>query len=175
MTKSSIFYWIPIIKLIRKKMKIIITVLLGIIAFSFNIYGQTGPKKKPPKGYDEKLAKKLGADEYGMKTYVFVMLKRGKVQFEAEKRKRLIDGHMKIVGKLAEAGKLVLSGPFMDVKDWRGIYIFDVRSVEEAQKLVETDPSIKEGVFEVEFHPWYGSATLLEVLKIHKKIQKEEI
>lgn len=156
-------------------MKICITILLCVIAFTFNTYGQTAAKKTPPKGYDAKLAKKLGADNYGMKNYVFAMLKRGKIQFDADKRKDLIAGHMKTIGQLAEAGKLVLAGPFMDDKDWRGIYIFDVKTIEEAQKLVESDPSIKEGLFEVELHPWYGSASLLEVMKIHKKIQKEAI
>jgi uncharacterized protein YciI len=156
-------------------MKIIFTLLLGLIALSFNIYGQTKLKTKLPKGYDAKLAQKLGADDYGMKTYVFAMLKRGKTKFDDDKRKALIDGHMKNIGRLAEAGKLVLAGPFMDDQEWRGIYVFDVRTVEEAEKLVLTDPAIKEGVFEVELHPWYGSASLLEVLKIHKKIQKAEI
>ena len=154
-------------------MKLFFTILLGIIAFTFNNYGQTATDKKPSKNYDAKLAKKLGADELGMKSYVFVMLKRGKAQFEADTRKKLIDGHMKNIGKLAEEGKLVLAGPFMDDKDWRGIYIFDVRTVEEAEKLVLTDPAIKEGVFEVEIHPWYGSATLPEIAKMHAKIQKQ--
>ena len=80
---------------------------------------------------------------------------------------------MKNIGRLADEGKLVLAGPFMDDQDWRGIYIFDVKTVEEAQKLVETDPAIKAGVFEVELHPWYGSATLIEIPKMHKKIQKK--
>jgi uncharacterized protein YciI len=154
-------------------MKLAITVLLGIVAFSFNTYGQAKPKGKSPKGYDGKLAKQLGADDRGMKTYVFAMLKRGKTQLDAEKRQTLINGHMKNIGRLAEAGKLVLAGPFADDQEWRGIYIFDVRTVEEAGQLVLTDPAIKEGVFEVELHPWYGSASLLEVMKIHKKIQKK--
>jgi uncharacterized protein len=157
----------------EKTMKIIITIIIGIIAFSFNSFGQN-PTKKPAGNYDADLAKKLGADDYGMKTYVFAMLKRGKTKFADDKRKVLIDGHMKNIGRLAESGKLVLAGPFMDDQDWRGIYIFDVRTVEEAEKLVLTDPAIKEGVFEVELHPWYGSATLLEIMKIHKKIQKKD-
>ena len=144
-------------------MKIIPALLISIISFGLTIYAQTTTPKKPPKGFDAKLAKQLGADNYGMKSYVFVMLERGKTTFEAEKRKALIDGHMKNIGRLAEAKKLVLAGPFLDDQDWRGLYIFDVPTVEEAQKSVLTDPAIKEGVFEVEFHPWYGSAALLEV------------
>lgn len=138
----------------------------------FTAFGQT-EKKKPIVKYDAKLAKKLGADDLGMRTYVFAMLKRGKTTFETAKRQELINGHLKNIGRLAEEGKLVLAGPFMDDQDWRGIYIFNVKTVEEAQKLVETDPAIQAGVFEFELHPWYGSASLLEVLKIHPKIQKK--
>ena len=154
-------------------MKTILTLLIGVMTFSFSIFGQTASKEKLPKGYDAKLAKRLGADDLGMRSYVFVMLKNGKTKLDDARRKELIDGHMKNIGRLAEAGKLVLAGPFMDDKDWRGIYIFDVRTVEEAEKLVLTDPAIKEGVFEVELHPWYGSATLKEVPKMHSKIQKK--
>ncbi|MBX7173399.1 MAG: YciI family protein [Pyrinomonadaceae bacterium] len=154
-------------------MKIILAFLIGIIAFSFNALGQTATKEKPSKDYDAKLAKKLGADDLGMKAYVFAMLKRGKIKFDDAQRQELINGHMKNIGRLADEGKLVLAGPFMDDQDWRGIYIFDVKTVEEAQKLVETDPAIKAGVFEVELHPWYGSATLIEIPKMHKKIQKK--
>lgn len=154
-------------------MKKIYFALLIIAVASLSFYAQNSKKEKTPKGYDAKLAKRLGADEMGMKSYVFVMLKSGKTKFEDARRKELIDGHMKNIGRLAEAGKLVLAGPFMDDKDWRGIYIFDVRTVEEAEKLVLTDPAIKEGVFEVELHPWYGSATLKEVAKMNSKIQKK--
>jgi uncharacterized protein YciI len=154
-------------------MKQTFAVLITLVVCFTAATAQSTQKTKAPKGYDAKLAEKLGADEMGMKTYVFVMLKRGKANFAAEKRKSLIDGHMENIGRLAEAGKLVLAGPFMDNKDWRGIYIFDVRTVEEAEQLVLTDPAIKEGVFEVELHPWYGSASLAEVVKIHKKIQKK--
>lgn len=156
-------------------MKNLFVILLIVIAFSITNYGQTATKKSPSKKtYDAKLAKRLGADEMGMKTYVFAMLKRGKIKFDDTKRQELINGHLKNIGRLAEEGKLVLAGPFMDDADWRGIYIFNVKTVEEAQKLVETDPAINAGVFEFELHPWYGSATLTEIMKMHKTIQKKD-
>ena len=82
---------------------------------------------------------------------------------------------MEFIGRMAKEGKLVLAGPFGDDRDVRGIYIFDVKSVAEAQKMVEADPSIKAGLFEVEMRPWYGSAALMEVLNIHEKIAEEEL
>ncbi len=156
-------------------MKTLNTILLIMIALSFNTHGQTSSQQKPSQNYNAKLAKKLGADDYGMKIYVFAMLKRGTIKIEdPEKRKILLDGHLKNIGRLAEAGKLVVAGPFMDDQDWRGIFVFNVQTVEEAQKLVETDPAIQAGLFEFELHLWYGSATLLEIIKMHKTIQKKE-
>lgn len=78
-----------------------------------------------------------------------------------------------MINRLAKEGKLILAGPFMDGGEFRGIYLFDVKTVEEAQKLTETDPSIKEGYFKVEFIKWYGSAALMEVNGTHTKIAKK--
>jgi hypothetical protein len=58
----------------------------------------------------------------------------------------------------------------MDDSDIRGIYIFDVTSIEEAQKLTATDPAIKAGSLIMELRPWYGSAALMKVNEIHETI-----
>ena len=54
----------------------------------------------------------------------------------------------------------------------RGIYIFNVETIEEAKKLTETDPAIKAGSLIMELHEWYGSAGLMAVPEIHEKVQK---
>ena len=77
--------------------------------------------------------------------------------------------------RLADEGKLILAGPFMDNDDVRGIYIFDVTTIEEAKKLTETDPAIQAGVLVMELKPWYGSAALLLVPEVHKKLEKKSI
>ncbi len=150
---------------------------------SFAVYEFSGGKiarvyyyGEPAKSmYDTALAKKLGADERGMKTFVFVNLIRGKAKFEKAERDKYIAGHMENIGKLAESGKLVLAGPFFDDNDIRGIYVFDVDTLEKAKALVETDPAVKAGVFEFEMRLWYGSAALLELGRIHNSIQKKGI
>ena len=76
---------------------------------------------------------------------------------------------------MAEAGKLVLAGPFFGDGDLRGIYIFDVESIEEAEQLTQTDPAIQAGSLVMELKQWYGSAALLEIGKIHSAIAKKEI
>ena len=77
--------------------------------------------------------------------------------------------------RLAEEGKLIVAGPFLDDKDIRGIFIFNVGSIEEAKKLTESDPAVKAGVLSMELHPWYGPAILPEVLKLNSKLQKKRI
>ncbi len=74
---------------------------------------------------------------------------------------------------MAEEGKLVLAGPFYG--DIRGIYIFDVDTIEEAKELTETDPAIKAGSLEMELIKWYGTAALMEVNKISRTLTKKTI
>ncbi len=58
-------------------------------------------------------------------------------------------------------------------ESYRGLFIFNVATVEEARKLVETDPAVKAGVFIAELTPWYGSAALMATPEIHKKISQK--
>jgi uncharacterized protein YciI len=126
--------------------------------------------------YDAELAKKVGADEYGMKTFVFATLKRGSAKVEDPKElKQLQAGHLQNINRLAKEGKMVLAGPFLDNQDVRGIFIFDVPTIDEAKKLVETDPAVKSGLFEFDLRLWYGSAGLLKLLEIHDKVAKKKI
>ena len=123
--------------------------------------------------FDQARATKTGADEYGMKRYVMAFLKRGpnrdRPKAEADELQRL---HMANIGRLAEEGKLVLAGPFLGDGDLRGIYIFDVETLEQAKQLTATDPAIKAGSLIMELVPWYGSAALMEVNGIHNTLAK---
>lgn len=128
------------------------------------------------KTYDSVLAKKLGADDYGMKPYVIAFLKRGNSSNIDTSQKRLaMEGHMKNIGRMAKEGQLVIAGPFLDKGNLAGIYIFNVKTVEEARALTATDPAVKAGIFEMELHPWYGSAALMQVTPIHYTLQKNSL
>ncbi|MBN2279869.1 MAG: hypothetical protein JXQ65_04765 [Candidatus Marinimicrobia bacterium] len=127
-------------------------------------------------GFNPQLASDLGADDYGMRRYVVAFLYRGenrnRSQEEAEKLQR---AHLDNINRLAQNGLLVVAGPFLDQGELRGIYIFKVETVDEAQKLTETDPAVKAGSLRMELHPWYGSAALLKVNEIHNQIAKTAI
>lgn len=126
--------------------------------------------------FDSLRAAKVGADDYGMRQYVMAFLKRGPNRDRSdEEATKLQAAHMANIGRLAEEGKLILAGPFIDEGDLRGIYIFDVKTKEEAEELVKTDPAIQQGSLIMELIPWYGSAALMEVNEIHKRIAKLEI
>jgi len=50
-----------------------------------------------------------------------------------------------------------------------------VESVEEAEKLTNSDPAIKAGSLIMDLHPWYGSAALMMTNDLHKKLAKINI
>ena len=108
-------------------------ILLALAMTSLTICGsaQTNEKTSNPY-YDAALAKKLGADEYGMKSYVLVILKTGPkdAEFKGKERDDIFAGHMANIGRLAEAGKLAVAGPFMkNDKGYRGLYIFNAKII----------------------------------------------
>lgn len=147
-------------------MKKILSLIIILLTVSINAQEKSA--------YDEKLAKELGADEYGMKNYVFCILKTGSnTTATKEERQKYFEGHMANINRLAKEGKLVVAGPFMkNDRNYRGIFIFNCTTVEEAQKLVETDPAVKAKIFEVELTLWYSSAALMDVSKNHDKVAK---
>lgn len=65
--------------------------------------------------------------------------------------------HLAHIAEMAESGKLILAGPFMDNGELRGMFVFQVDSLEEAKALAEADPAVKAGRLRVEFHPWYSA------------------
>ena len=144
------------------------------------VVAQEQPSNEAPatstEGYSEELAYELGADDYGMRQYVFAYLRKGPNRdLDSLEAVSLQRAHLDNIKRLAEEGKLVLAGPFMDDGDIRGIYVFAVESLEEAEKIAFSDPAIEAGSLEMELHPWYGSAALMLVNDWHSRIAKEGI
>jgi uncharacterized protein YciI len=148
--------------------KSILYLLILSISFVFSeLKAQNG-------NYDAELAKKLKADDIGMKKYVMAFLYSGErvSEYSTEERAEIQKGHMANITKLAEMGKLILAGPFFGKESLRGIFIFDVETTEEAAELTNTDPAIMAGVLKMELKEWYGSAAMMMIPEIHAKLQK---
>ncbi len=130
--------------------------------------------QEPSHEYDSTMARQLGADDYGMKSYVLVILKTGPADIQDKAlRDSLFLGHFANMRRLAEDKKLVVSGPLAaNERDYRGIFIFDVETVEEAEQLLKGDPTVVAGIFDTELYPWYGSAALPVYLETARKISK---
>ncbi len=125
-------------------------------------------------GFDAELAKQLGADDRGMKPYVLVILKTGPNKVPAgPERDEMFKGHFANMGRLAGEKKLALAGPLDGVDGWRGLFVMAVADIEEAKALVATDPVIIKGEMVAEYHKYYGSAGLMLVNDIHKKLAKK--
>ena len=126
--------------------------------------------------YDSLKAAEYGADEYGMKTYVFAFLKKGPNRnFSPKEAAKLQQAHLKNITRLAEKNKLVLAGPYFGDGEIRGIYIFNVDDLDSAKALTETDPAIRAGSLEMELHKWYGTAALMEINDIALSLAKKSI
>lgn len=146
--------------------------LFLFVSFCLSAYSQAENPK-----YDRLLADSLGGDDYGMKSYILVILKTGPNKIEDKTvLDSLFKGHMENIGRLAANGKLIVAGPLgKNDKTYRGIFILDIKSFEEANALLETDPAVKNKVLEADLFKWYGSAALPTYLQNHEKIEKKKM
>jgi uncharacterized protein YciI len=123
--------------------------------------------------FDAGLAKATGADDNGMRGYVLVILKTGTRVPDGPDRDAMFKGHFANMNRLAAEGKLVQAGPLDGVDGWRGLFVFATPDIEDAKKLVATDPVVVKGEMIPEFHKYYGSAALMLVNELHGKISKK--
>lgn len=146
-----------------------------LTSFIICLLGTTVHAQNANPNYDSILAKKLHADDYGMKSYVLVILKTGS---NTTKDKKIIDscfqGHMANIKHLVKIEKLCVAGPLGKNEDsYRGIFILDVKTFEEATELLKADPAITSHLLEPVLYHWYGSAALPEYLDASDKIWKK--
>jgi len=93
--------------------------------------------------------------ESPMKTYTFVMLKKGTNRTQdsltvADIQKR----HLEHLDKMAHSGDLNIAGPFLDNGDWRGLLIFNSDDIQKVKTMIEADPAVSSGRLSYEIHPW---------------------
>ncbi len=118
--------------------------LLAILQLS--VSAQQDSVKAPPK----------------IKQFWLVVLKTGpqdKVITDSAQRAKIFAGHFSNMERLHKEGILKVAGPFgKNDFTWRGLFILDCATKEEAEKYVKTDPSIEAGVFITDIVPWYSEA-----------------
>ena len=150
-------------------MKNIVLIFALIFTTSICLAQKTNPN------YDADLAKKVNADDYGMKSYIFVILKTGSnTSQDKEGKNKAFAGHMDNINRLVKNKKMIVAGPMQkNDKSYRGIFILDVSTIEEAEKLLLTDPAIKEKYLEPDLYVWYGSAALVTYLESADKVWKK--
>jgi uncharacterized protein YciI len=108
--------------------------------------------------WSEDIFKKPVTSPLKMETAYLGFLKRGPNRKEGDGQtpevQELQKAHIANINRLAETKKLVMAGPFGDNGDLRGIFVFRVGSLKEAQDLAATDPMIKIDRLRLELHEW---------------------
>jgi uncharacterized protein YciI len=124
------------------------------------------PALATPAPPPEPVREGLGAN---MTRYYMVFLRRsGKPAPPGPELRKIMEGHLDNIRRLAGERKLLLAGPFMDQSgpgSLAGIFILATASADEAHQLVDTDPAVAAGRFTAEIVPWLGPKTLARVLE----------
>lgn len=119
--------------------------LLSFIILASSLASSQGKKK------EKKLEDKL-------KTYYIVFLKKGPTRDQdSVTAAKIQEAHLANINKLFNEKKLDIAGPFLDDGDMLGIFILNVASMEEAQRITNTDPAVKAGRLVMEIHPWMSA------------------
>ncbi len=108
---------------------------------------------------NKKTAQKKSAslDKEEMKTYYLVFLKKGpKRDQDSASAAEIQKGHMAHLTKMYNEGKMDLAGPIMSDNAIRGICVYNVKTMEEAKQLAESDPAVTSGRLVVEIISWYS-------------------
>lgn len=150
--------------------------LSGIALFAVTLsFAQSGETAAANPRFDRALAEKLGADDYGMKSYFLVILKTGSnTTADKDLISESFRGHMNNINRLVESGQLIVAGPLgKNDKNYRGIFILSgIKSMDEAKELLLTDLAIKNKILDFDIFTWYGSAALSEYLPASDKVWK---
>jgi uncharacterized protein len=127
-------------------MKNIFFLIVSLMLIGISAYSQKDSTTKKP---EEKI-----------KQFWLVVLKTGPMDKEITdtvRRKEIFAGHFSNMGRLHSEGILKAAGPFgKNEFTWRGLFILDCKTKEEAENYVKTDPAVAAGVFVVDIVPWFS-------------------
>jgi uncharacterized protein len=136
--------------------------ILGALLLLASTPGGALPPPEPPV-----TALAAGPEDYEMATYQVAFYRKGPAWTASKtpELEKLQSEHMAHIGKMADTGKLIIAGPFMDNGDLRGMLIFRVDTPEEAKALAEQDPAVKAGRLVLEWHPWFAAKNITVTAK----------
>jgi uncharacterized protein YciI len=104
-----------------------------------------------------------GKKEPNIKQFWLVVLKTGPrdlIITDSTERSNLFKGHFGNMDRLHGDGVLKVAGPFgKNDFSWRGLFILDCATKEEAEAHVKTDPTVVAGIFVYDIVPWYSEAS----------------
>lgn len=104
-----------------------------------------------------------GDTTYVMKKYFLLTYLSGEKRDQSKKvAEKIQKQHLEHMNTLAEEKKICIAGPFGHDGPERGIIIFNVYSLEEAEKLANQDPAVKAGRLTFTLHPiWLAKGSAL--------------
>ena len=78
-----------------------------------------------------------GGDGRASMTFVYLKTGPNSASHTPEQKSEIFKGHMANMTRLRDERTLIIGGPFVQPRDkaWRGIFIFDVADVGEAEKI----------------------------------------
>lgn len=90
-------------------------------------------------------------------------------------RQAMFASHMANMRRLAAEDQLIIAGPFASPRDrtWRGLFIFDVPTIDRARELTQTDPGVIAGEFTPVFRPLRASPALHESLALGNAVEAQ--
>ena len=97
------------------------------------------------------------AEPSQMGTLYLVLLKKGPASTvqETPATRAVQEAHMANIRAMWKAKKLIVAGPLGDEGEIRGVFVFQVSTLEEATSLAASDPAVKAGRLIAEIHPWW--------------------
>jgi uncharacterized protein len=107
----------------------------------------------------------------GMEQYYVGLLYSGPAWTpgETEATRKIQEGHMANIQRMADSGALVAAGPIEGEDRLRGIFIFRVKTADDARALAARDPAIEARRLTLELHPWWGPAGIGERYAAERK------
>lgn len=95
--------------------------------------------------------------------FVFLNKRTDKAGLPEAEVKKIMEGHMANINRLAKEGKLISAGPF---DGGGGIFIFKSKSIEQVKEWLQTDPGVQANRWHVEVLPYFphvgGACTVTE-------------